>query len=107
MKTQRMKRFFRSFAVTAIVVTCSACSDSGEEGAAPPATFGLACSPQGESVCKDPFSCFPTAQFTTGGWCTRSCTSDADCPSWTEKGHCAGDKQSRCEAGVCRPLLCK
>jgi hypothetical protein len=98
-------RWIGQSGVALALFVCLACA--ADEPSGRPHTFGAACTPGSDEVCQPPFSCFPTPQFTLGGWCTQVCGADSDCPSWQESGHCAGPKQSRCENGVCTPVLCK
>ena len=82
-------------------VLVSTCGDDDWRDQNRPATFFDTCDPASPK-CKSPFSCLRNPGRSGAGYCTLACTSDAECPSWTATGHCAGPFQSRCLQGVCQ-----
>jgi hypothetical protein len=83
----------------------SATSDDSRDRNRPP-TYGDTCGSNEE--CDEPFQCLDGPD---GGsvpqLCTRPCSSDSDCPTWTATGHCAGIRRSACLGGVCDYPRCK
>lgn len=79
---------------------------------AEPPTFGDTCS-EGDNTCAAPLACLSIPGAATGGpppspyfFCTTSCQSADDCPSWTATGYCAGEVQLACVGNVCQPREC-
>jgi len=100
------------------LVLATGCQNDGDDGAVVvggaadtnrPPSFGMECGGADGGMCEPPFSCMvnSSTQFDGAMQCTFSCDTDDDCPSWQATGHCAGPAQSRCEASVCQPRLCK
>lgn len=91
----------RSVVVLSALLFTITCSDAS----GPPATFGVLCDAT-YPPCAAPYSCL---KWSLGPGsdvlkvCTKACRTTSECPSWTDSGHCAGDKQSECHDGLCRP----
>lgn len=80
--------------------------------AAEPPTFGDTCN-EGENTCAAPLTCLSIPGASTGGpppspyfFCTASCQSADDCPSWIASGYCGGEVQLACVGNVCQPREC-
>ncbi|HEX2735067.1 MAG TPA: hypothetical protein VHM70_25855, partial [Polyangiaceae bacterium] len=76
-----------------------------------PASFAEHCDDSSE-VCSELFTCLDYSPPSFGPpptperICSRGCSTDADCPSWTATGYCGGKAQSPCVGGVCGPRPC-
>ena len=91
-------------AVLLLLITAVGCTDDDEDDENRPATFGDAC--HVADLCRAPFTCLD--QPPNGKRCTRSCASNADCPSWEATGHCAGPVRGVCGGDkLCVPYVCK
>ena len=83
-----------------------ACVNDSERDTNRPPTFGAGCE-NDTDVCKTPFTCLEGTAYVVP-YCSKTCESDADCPSWVAVGHCAGPTQSTCDdVGVCNPVGCQ
>lgn len=74
-----------------------------------PESFGETCTTE-DNLCVAPLQCrsIPVVSEIPFSWsiCTAGCGSDADCPTWTGTGFCAGEVHLECLDGTCQPRTC-